>query len=222
MNYTSKDKPYPRGEICFRGANVFQGYYKAEDKTKEALDADGFLHSGDIGLWDEKGRLKIIDRKKNIFKLAQGEYIAPEKIENVYAKSKWVAQSFVHGDSLRAFLIAIVIPNEENLLPWCKTNGIAATSLKDILGNEQVKKLILDDMLKVGKQLDLKPFEQVKDIIIDDRLFSVENDLLTPTFKLKRPQAKDYYKDAIEKMSAKIEQAEIEKEKQKNMEEAKK
>lgn len=98
MNYFSVNN---EGEICIKGTNVFKGYLKDPEKTEEALDKDGWLHTGDIGRWLPNGTLKIIDRKKNIFKLAQGEYIAPEKIENIYIRSRAVLQIFVHGESLR-------------------------------------------------------------------------------------------------------------------------
>jgi len=222
MNYTSNDKPYPRGEICYRGPSIFSGYYKNEEKTKEAIDENGWLHSGDIGLWDEKGRLKIIDRKKNIFKLAQGEYIAPEKIENVYAKGKFVAQAFVYGDSLKAFLVAIIIPDEEVLVPWAKHQGIAGNSLADLIKDPKVKDAILKDMVKVGKDLGLKSFEQVKDIHLDSTLFSVENNLLTPTFKLKRPQAKEHYQAQLNEMIERVQAQEEEKEKKQNLAEEQK
>eukprot|EP00494_Astrolonche_serrata_P031192 UN31461 len=124
MDYTINDtdkktgQKIERGEICFRGPNVFKGYWKMPEKTAETIDEDGWLHSGDIGTWTIDGNLKIIDRKKNIFKLSQGEYVAPEKIENIYIQSKWCAQAFVYGNSLETALVAIVVPDEEVLIPY--------------------------------------------------------------------------------------------------------
>jgi long-chain acyl-CoA synthetase len=111
MQYVTSAQP-PQGEICIRGPNVFHGYFKDAVATSEAFDDDGWLRSGDIGQWLPNGALRIIDRRKNIFKLSQGEYIAPEKVENVYTGGL-VSQIFVHGDSLQSHLVAVVVPDME-------------------------------------------------------------------------------------------------------------
>ncbi|ORZ18049.1 hypothetical protein BCR42DRAFT_413031 [Absidia repens] len=183
MNYLSTD-PQPRGEICVRGPSIFKGYYKEEEKTREAIDEDGWFHSGDIGVIDERGCLVIIDRKKNIFKLAQGEYIAPEKIE--------------------ISLVAILVPDPETLPAFvaAKAPKIAKQNLSyaELCKNPEVIQLVLAQLTKVGKKAGLHGFELAKAIHLETEPFSMENDLLTPTFKVKRPQAKKYYEAQIAAM----------------------
>uniref|UniRef100_A0A4W4HMT6 Arachidonate--CoA ligase n=1 Tax=Electrophorus electricus TaxID=8005 RepID=A0A4W4HMT6_ELEEL len=187
------------GEVCVKGANVFKGYLKDPVKTAETLDSDGWLHTGDIGKWLPNGTLKIIDRKKHIFKLAQGEYISPEKIENIYIRSEPVAQLYVHGDSLQSCLIGIVVPDPEVMPSWAQKKGIGGC-YDDLCKNVELKKAILDDMVRLGKASGLHSFEQVKDIYIHSEMFSIENGLLTPTLKAKRSELKEYFKLEIEQL----------------------
>ncbi|CAJ0602991.1 unnamed protein product [Cylicocyclus nassatus] len=201
LGYFAKDDA---GEVCIKGPIVFRGYYKNEEITKEVLDEDGWLHTGDIGRWLEEGTLKIVDRKKNILKLAQGEYVAPEKIENIYVRSRFVAQSFVYGESLKTCLIAIVVPDAEELIPACQSHLQLTGTLEELCKNRHVVKMVLDDMVAVGKKGGLFSFEQVKDIRLSPIKFSVENDLLTPTLKSKRPKLKARFAAELAEMYSKL------------------
>jgi len=170
-----------KGEICFRGHNVMKGYYKDPEKTAEAIDDEGWLHTGDIGCWTENGQLKIIDRKKHIFKLAQGEYVAPERLEGVYAKSPLVDQLFIYGNSLQSFLVAVIVANEAEY---------------NKLGKD--KDALMKAINAFGKENKLKGFEMIRGCVVESEPFSVENGLLTPTQKAKRPVIQQKYKPALE------------------------
>ncbi|XP_026543244.1 long-chain-fatty-acid--CoA ligase 6 isoform X4 [Notechis scutatus] len=200
LNYFSSKG---EGEICVKGPNVFKGYLKDKERTAEALDKDGWLHTGDIGKWLSNGTLKIIDRKKHIFKLAQGEYIAPEKIENIYIRSEPVSQIYVHGDSLQAFLVGIVVPDAEVMPGWAKKRGFHGT-FTDLCNNEELKHAIMEDMVQLGKESGLHSFEQVKAVFIHSEMFSVQNGLLTPTLKARRPELREYFKKQIEDLYSSI------------------
>ncbi|KAL3976016.1 hypothetical protein ACER0C_021902 [Sarotherodon galilaeus] len=199
MNYYAKNG---EGEICIRGPSVFRGYLRDPEKTAEALDSDGWLHSGDVGQWLQNGTLRIIDRKKHIFKLAQGEYIAPEKIENVYMRCVPVLQVFVHGDSLQSYLIGIVVPDPEVFVDWAKDRGFVG-SYEELCQNPDVKKAVLEDMSAVGREARLNSFEQVKDLYLHPEMFSVANGLLTPTLKSRRADIRRHFQEQISSMYSK-------------------
>ncbi|ORZ10771.1 hypothetical protein BCR42DRAFT_380417 [Absidia repens] len=204
MNYFATD-PQPRGEICTRGPSTFLGYYKDEEKTRETL-IDGWLYTGDIGMMDCNNNLVIIDRKKNIFKLAQGEYIAPEKIENILMNDSLVLQAFVYGDSLQSKLVAIIVPDPELLVPLgrklgvCDGKDLSMDALHDLCRNPIISKYLLNHLTQVTKRGGLKGFEQPKAIHLEAEPFSIESGILTPTMKLKRPQAKELYEGHIQAM----------------------
>ncbi|KAI7878455.1 acetyl-CoA synthetase-like protein [Lichtheimia hyalospora FSU 10163] len=202
MNYLSTDKPYPRGELCVRGYNISQGYYKEAAKTKEAFDDDGFYHTGDIAMVDETGSFVIVDRKKNIFKLAQGEYVAPEKIENIYSKDTLVAQIFVHGDSLQNSLVGVVVPDPEELGQLVKEtlSDLVGLSYPELCRNPRVNQAVLKRMTDVGKAAEMRGFEFVKAIHLESQPFTIESNLLTPTLKLKRADARKFYDAQINEL----------------------
>lgn len=195
-----------RGEICVRGPNVFKGYYKDEEKTKETIDSEGWLHSGDIGLWRLDGTLQIIDRKKNIFKLSQGEYVAPEKIENILTRSAYIAQCFVYGDSFQSALVAIVVPDEEVVRGWAKSNAGAneTDSFALLCQNSSLKDTIMGDVERLSKENKLQGFETVKAIHLESTPFSADNDTMTPTFKLVRQKIRDQNERVINELYAKL------------------
>ncbi|KAI8884198.1 acetyl-CoA synthetase-like protein [Backusella circina FSU 941] len=201
MEYYSTDKPFPRGEICIRGSSIMKEYYKNPEKTAEAIDREGWLHTGDIGMFDEANRVVIIDRLKNIFKLSQGEYVAPEKIESVYQKQQLIAQAFVYGDSKQSQLVGVFVPDRDMLLHWAsKQPAFAKMTMEELCLSPNVKQSILKELGSFGKENQLKGFEQVKAICLTTNEFTIENELLTPTFKLKRELVRKLYDNEITEM----------------------
>ena len=197
----------PRGELCVRGPVLFKGYLSLKDKTKEAIDDEGWLHSGDVAmiLPEHGNAFKIIDRVKNIFKLQQGEYVAPEKIENKLAKCKYVEQIFVYGDSLQNYLVGILVPKPGPVIEFLKTKGIEANkdNYKDYFEDKDLIHDILNELETFSRSNDIKGFEIVKNVHLYKGSFTVDNNLLTTTMKIKRHIAKKFFENEIKKLYGK-------------------
>mmetsp|Transcript_17633 Transcript_17633/g.30373 ORF Transcript_17633/g.30373 Transcript_17633/m.30373 type:complete len:671 (+) Transcript_17633:24-2036(+) len=210
MGYLATDE-LPRGEVCFKGLNVFSGYYRNEADSKACFDEDGWFHTGDVGRWNADGSLSIIDRKKNIFKLSHGEYVAAENLENIFGRSKLVGQIFVYGNSMEPYLVAVVVPKLDYLPVWAKEKGLPTPDdFLKVCANPELKKAILEDLTAVGKANKIKGFEFVKAIFVEARVnelgqgFNIDNDCLTPSFKMKRPQLQKRYQAEIDKLYAEL------------------
>ncbi|SGY39261.1 BQ5605_C003g02185 [Microbotryum silenes-dioicae] len=207
MAYYSTDRPFPRGEILTRGQMVIPGYLKDESKSKETVDSEGWLHSGDIGLIDELGRIKIIDRIKNLVKLSQGEYVAVEKVENVYMLCPLVMQIYVHADSLQDHVVGLVIPDPEPFAALAtKVTGEKVLSsdgaaMEKASKDPRVLKAVAALLEPYAKQARLLKYEAVgDDIAISLNPFSMESETMTPTFKTKRPQVYKLHKDVLDSL----------------------
>ncbi|KAL6452789.1 FAA2 Long-chain-fatty-acid--CoA ligase 2 [Candida maltosa Xu316] len=206
MGYTADDEEGPRGELLLRGPQIFKEYYKNPEETAKAIDEDGWFHTGDVARIDSEGKVSIIDRAKNFFKLAQGEYVTPEKIEGLYlSKFPYLAQLYVHGDSKESFLVGIV-----GLDPTTAAQYIHARFRDKIVKKEDIveffktprnKKVLLQDMNKsVGGVL--QGFEKLHNIVVDFDPLTVENEVITPTMKIRRPVAVKFFAQQFSDMYA--------------------
>ena len=193
------------GEILAKGPNIMKGYYQNQEKTDEVFTDDGWLRTGDIGKMED-GYLFITDRKKSVFKLSTGKYIAPQIIENRLVESGYIDQAVVIGYK-RKFCSALIIPNFENVKKRLQDKG---KSLSEGKADEDanLRDLIQREVDKVNK--DLSPWETVKRFVILDDPFTIESGELTPTHKVKRSKVKEHYEAEIDSMYEDVEEGEEE------------
>ncbi|MCF4101806.1 long-chain fatty acid--CoA ligase [Gillisia sp. M10.2A] len=186
------------GEILTKGPNLMMGYYKDEEKTREAINTDGYFHTGDIGEIDAEGFLKITDRKKEMFKTSGGKYVAPQMIENTMKQSRFIEQIMVIGEGEK-MPAAFIQPNFEFVEEWAQRKNLdLGKSNEELIANPEVIARIQEEVdfynAKFGHWEKIKRFELTPDV------WSIENDSLTPTMKLKRRYIKERYIELYNKI----------------------
>lgn len=185
------------GEILLRGANIFKGYYRDPEATREVLEAEGWFHTGDIGEIDAQGFLYITDRKKDLIVTSGGKKIAPQVIEKFLKTDPLISQAMVLGDRQR-HLLALVTLKQERVREWCRREGLVFRDSEEMASHPRVQALIRERIRQKNKEL--APFEAVRGFRILPRDFSVEGEELTPTLKLRRQVVMERYRDLIEEM----------------------
>jgi fatty acid CoA ligase FadD9 len=206
LGYFSIDQPNPRGEILVKTSSMSSGYYRDDERTKEAF-VDGWYCTGDIGERLSGTKYRIIDRKKNIFKLANSEFVAPEPLENIYQTSLYIDQIFIPAETSKDYIVAVVLPNVQVVSLWAKENGIAFEDVRELKKNAQLKKVILDDMTNIAKHANRQHFEIVRSILIDFTEWTSDNRLLTGVMKRCRPELGKYYAAELWQLFTEIERA---------------
>jgi long-chain acyl-CoA synthetase len=184
------------GEILVKGPNVMQGYFKQREKTEDAFTPDGYLQTGDIGYIDEEGYLFITDRKKSMFKLSTGKYVAPQPIENQLVNSPFIEQAVVVGFHHK-FCSALIVPSFENIEKRLKIS-VDSEGVEAFIQRDDVMNLIQNEVDQVNR--DLPKWEKVKRFSLLKRELSIEEEEITPTLKVKRPVINQKYKEQIDAM----------------------
>lgn len=184
------------GELLVRGPNVMQGYYNNPDATAAAIDADGYYHTGDVGYVDEDGHFYITDRLKDLFKLSNGKYVAPQQVESLLKQSPLVSQAIVVGSG-RKQVGALVVPDWDALKEELKESGVdVSRPREELCADTIVIKRVQQDAVELTREL--SDYERVKRVYLLPREFSIDKGEMTPTLKIKRNVIDEKYSEAID------------------------
>ncbi|MGV0904081.1 carboxylic acid reductase [Mycobacterium novum] len=190
LGYFGTDKPHPRGELLLKTENLFPGYYQRPEITAEVFDADGYYRTGDVVAEIGRDQLVYVDRRNNVLKLAQGEFVTLAKLEAEFGNSPLVRQIYVYGNSAQPYLLAVVVPTPEALAALGDTT--------------ELKSAIAESLQQVARDADLQSYEVPRDFIVETEPFSLENGLLTGIRKLAWPKLKAHYGDRLEQRYAEL------------------
>jgi long-chain acyl-CoA synthetase len=170
-----------------------KGYYKNEEATSTQF-SDGWLHTGDLGELDEEGFLRIVDRKKSILVLSTGKNVAPQPVENAINQSVFIEQCALIGHQ-RKYVIALVVPDFENLIPWVRKKGISTETKADLVRHAEVQNLVRSEVERATQSF--ADYEQPKKVVILAKEWTVETGELTPTLKVRMNQIEEKYRGII-------------------------
>ncbi|HWY01640.1 MAG TPA: AMP-binding protein, partial [Mycobacterium sp.] len=192
LGYFLTDRPYPRGELLLKTDAMFPGYYKRPEVTADVFDADGFYRTGDVMAQIGPDRLVYLDRRNNVLKLSQGEFVTVSKLEAVFGDSPLIRQIYVYGNSARAYLLAAIVPTQDAFDRYPGSDGA------------QLKRAIGESLQEVAKSSGLQSYEIPRDFIVETTPWTSENGLLTGIRKLARPQLKQHYGEPLEQLYAEL------------------
>ncbi|MGZ6777522.1 MAG: carboxylic acid reductase [Mycobacterium sp.] len=189
LGYFRTDRPHPRGELLVKSDGLFPGYYKRPELTAEMFDSDGYYRTGDVFAETGPDQLVYLDRRNNVLKLSQGEFVTVSKLEAAFGDSPLVRQIYVYGNSARSYLLAVVVPTEDALARY------DGAELKSVIG---------ESLQDVAKSAQLQSYEIPRDFLIETTPFTLENGLLTGIRKLARPRLKEHYGEQLEQLYSEL------------------